>query len=109
MLQLSNLSCFQKQTVRLLFDKIHYEIKIKVPVNNSKGPLQVRSKNNCSPLFNCPGRRDAQLPHGWRYYDNGRGATFFRDGSGTRFSSRRKVLAHMVKVIKVLFTLTAMQ
>ena len=36
------------ETNCLLFDKIHYEIKIKVPVNNSEGALQVRSKNHCT-------------------------------------------------------------
>ena len=43
-------------------------------------------------------RKDPQLPSGWRYYDNGRGAIFFRDSEGTRFSSRRRALAHMYKV-----------
>lgn len=46
----------------------------------------------------CIVRKDPQLPSGWRYYDNGRGATFFRDSEGTRFSSRRRALAHMYKV-----------
>jgi len=43
-------------------------------------------------------KKDPQLPSGWRYYDNGRGAIFFRDSEGTRFSSRRRALAHMYKV-----------
>ena len=43
-------------------------------------------------------RYDPQLPSGWKYYDNGRGCTIFKDEHGLRFTNRRKVLAHMYRV-----------
>ena len=40
-------------------------------------------------------QKDKHLPTGWKYYDNGKNSTYFRNDEGKFFTSRRKVLAFM--------------
>eukprot|EP00092_Neocalanus_flemingeri_P095652 GFUD01121700.1.p1 GENE.GFUD01121700.1~~GFUD01121700.1.p1 ORF type:complete len:587 (-),score=142.27 GFUD01121700.1:50-1762(-) len=40
-------------------------------------------------------QKDKYLPKGWKYYDNGKNSTYFRNDDGKFFTSRRKVLAFM--------------